>query len=696
MSILLIHKTFDNLYEAYEETIDGDEELISEKCFQMKLDELVVEKVIVFGAITTEYHNDENLYTIQNSINYKHCENIKDPVKRFISFELVQNLSTFFILQPTQMGKNNIISEELVKWAKDMSKKVVAFIVFANDQPLSVQSCIGIEKVFAKHNIKIKIIMLSSDKKITLESIKDNINGYAADKTDEGEEPEYGMPIICSLDNPAQRKKTLSLIKYIHMKVTTKKSMLRYGMIWDEADKTYGSARNVEYSIDEELVSFKKYIVDKNDALYRLGFASATEGGLIIEDDFPECANAYIYPVIITPDIKANYRSLNHPESISHIVPYLKKKHDPNTYAMHVLNTKQEHFHTPIVFPNGELYYRKVIINSKVQTKDMELLAIWCNENNFNSLVINGAGGGRSSIKVYKNGKLWRTYKLKFENVSKSLNERMYYIYKSQNMNDKPLVVIGCRKIDRGLSFHYCPRVDTKVIIRGEDGDIITQDKDGLVFTDEILGNIPNKETAVQKAGRLAGNIGNSPQYPGSIHYWSDERTEDIVRRQLNVVNTTNEIAKQNNSLTFGQSIKKAQHIHTQAPPNHETDDSLYRVYDSEEVMRIVYNKLHKKEYPRTFKKNKEGFMECSIFSASKVQKLCDVIKHIPTAIKSGGGAKGGETVSRKLFPCYKDTSDPTSLHFVMLLDPTEIKPEQVKKIDYIHKDIKVPQKGNF
>lgn len=691
----MIHKTFDNLYEAYEETIDEGEELIDEKCFQMKLDELVAEQVIVFGPFTTEYHNDENLYTIHNSINYKHCENIKDPVKRFISFELVQNLSTFFILQPTQMGKNTIISKELVKWAKDIAKKPVAFMMFANDLPLSVQSRIGIEKVFAEHKIKIKTFMLSSDKKITMESIKDNINGYAADKTEEGEEPEYGMPIICSLDNPTQRKKTLSLIKYIHTKVATKKSLLRYGIIWDEADKTYASARNVEYTVEEEVVSFRKYIVDKNDALYRLGFASATEGGLIIEDDFPECVNAYIYPVIVTPDIEANYRSLNHPESISNIVPYLKKKHDPNTYAMHVLNTNHEHFHTPVVLPNRELYYRKVIINSKVQTKDMEVLAIWCNDNNFNSLVINGAGGTRASIKVYKNGKLSRIYKLKFENVSKSLNERIYYIYKSQNMNDKPLVIIGSRKIDRGLSFHYCPRVDTKVIIRGEDGDIITQDKDGIVFTDEILGNIPNKETAVQKAGRLAGIIGNSPQYIGSTDYWIDERTETMVRRQLNVVNTTNEIAKQNSSLTFGQSLKKAQDIHTQAPSNHETDDSLYRVYDSEEDMRIVYKKLHGK-YPRTFKKNKEGFVKCSIFKTGTVQKLCDVIKHIPTAITSGGGAKEGKTVSRKLFPCYKDTSDQTSLHFVILLDPIKIKPETVNKIDLVHKYIKVPQKGNF
>ena len=693
-------KTFSNLYDAYEATIEDGDELMGEKYFQMKIDELVDEKVIVLVTL----NNDDNIYMIHEGINYKHCEKIADHVKRFISFELVENRSTFFIYQPTQFGKNSIISNELVKWARDSSKKVVAFLMFANDSPLSDQSCIGIAKIFAEHNIKNRLFLLSSSgtsgTKITMDSIKDNINGYAADKTVEGEEPEYGMPIICSLDNPTQRKKILSLIKYIHTKVVSKNSQLRYGMIWDEADKTYASARDVEYPIEGEVASFKKYIVEKDEALYRLGFASATEGNLIIDDNYPECANAYIYPVIITPEIQANYRGLHHPESISHRVAFDKKKHNQNTYAMHVLETHSEHFQTPVILPSGESYFRKVIIHSKVQTKEMEAIAIWCNENNFNALVINGAGGGRASIKVYKDGKLSRTYKLKVENASRSLNERIYYIYKTQKMNDKPLVIVGMRKVDRGLSFHYCPREDKDVIIKGEHGEITTQNKDGIVFTDMILGYIENKDTAVQKAGRLAGVIGSSPQYTGSIHYWIDERTESVIRLQLNTVITANKLSRDNSSLTFKQTHRQAHNIHAAATPsirvNHETDESLYRAYPNEQVMRKVYKELYKKEYPQTFKKNQEGFVECSIFAASKVQELCDVIKHIPTAIKSGGGAKGGETVARKLFPCYKDTSDPTSLHFVMLLDPAKITKEQVEAIDANYDYVKVPQKGYF
>ena len=82
--------------------------------------------------------------------------------------------------------------------------------------------------------------------------------------------------------------------------------------------------------------------------------------------------------------------------------------------------------------------------------------------------------------------------------------------------------------------------------------------------------------------------------------------------------------------------------------------------------------------------------------AASKVQEMCDVIKYIPTAIKSGGGMKGGENISRKLFPCYKDISDTDTLHFVMTLDPSKITTEQVAKLDSTYDYVRVPHKGWF
>ena len=379
-------------------------------------------------------------------------------------------------------------------------------------------------------------------------------------------------------------------------------------------------------------------------------------------------------------------------------MPYTHKphKHNLNTYAMEILEANKEHFQTPIILPSGESYFRKTIINSKPQTKDMNDLAIWSNNNNYYALVINGACGGRASIKLYKDGKLIRIYKLKYNNVAKSLNERIYYIYKAQKLNDKPLVIIGSRKVDRGLSFHYCPRVDLEVIIDGEDGEVITRNRNGIIFSDMILGSVENKAMAVQKGGRLAGVIGGSPQYPGKIHYWLDERTETLVRNALDTVVKTNDISKENTSLTAGQSYKRAQIACPVIRVNHDTDESHYRVYLSEDTMRKAYREIFNKEYPKSFKENSAGFIECSLSKTRKVNELCESIKYVPTAIKSGGGGGEGKIVQRKVFPCYKNILDSSTLHFVIPIDPTKITQEHLTKVDSIHNHIKVPHKGDF
>uniref|UniRef100_A0A6C0LAE3 Uncharacterized protein n=1 Tax=viral metagenome TaxID=1070528 RepID=A0A6C0LAE3_9ZZZZ len=702
-----IFRTFTDLYEVVVE--EHGEDYIDENHFQIKLDELVDDEMIVLGSLNESDGNVIDVYEINTGIKPSDCVKELDPVKRLILLEMVQNSSTFFLYQPTQLGKSDIMSNELVDWSKDKTNKVVAFMMFANDKPLSDQSVSGIKKVFMKQNIKVEVFLLSSDTKMNkdsfIKSIVDHIHGYA---TDDDEDPEYGMPVICGLDNPKQREKILNLISYIVKKVSSKKSSpLRYGIIWDEADKTYPGARDVKYTIDakyriddndDDKVSFKKFVLENTVGLYRLGFASSTEGDLIMDENYEECANAYVYPVVITEEIKANYRALNHPESVSHIVPYKDKqhKHNLNTYAMEILEEYKEHFQTPIILPSGESYYRKVIVNSKPQTKDMNELAIWCNKKNYYALVINGAGGGRASIKLYKDGKIVHTYKLKYNNVAKSLNDRIYYIYKAQKLYDKPLVIIGSRKVDRGLSFHYCPREDDEVIIDGDDGEVITRNRDGIIFTDMILGSVENKDTAVQKGGRLAGVIGGSPQYPGKIHYWVDERTEAIVRRALDTVMKTNEISKDNTSLTFGQVFKRAQIACPIIRVNHNTEESHFRVYPSEDIMREAYKEIFKKEYPKSYKVNSTGFLECSLSKKVAVHELCEVIKYVPTAIKSGGGGGDGKTVQRKVFPCYKNTLDSSTLHFVIAIDPKKISPEQLAKVDSIYANIKVPHKGDF
>jgi hypothetical protein len=125
-------------------------------------------------------------------------------------------------------------------------------------------------------------------------------------------------------------------------------------------------------------------------------------------------------------------------------------------------------------------------------------------------------------VKTYIPGASVQTFRIK----GRRFNELLFEIYKSLNMEDKPLIIIGRRKVDRGLGFHYAPR----------DGS------EGLIWTDIILGKIEDTNTAVQKAGRLAGIIRQCPQYYGKCTYWTDERTQRDILRHNNIVDEANKL----------------------------------------------------------------------------------------------------------------------------------------------------------
>ena len=524
--------SFNGLYDK----VRGDkEDFLDEDTFRLVVDELVD-----IGFIQTSVYNVFTLYSARPGLKWPDFVHIDDSVKKSILLLLVDNPTTFFVLQNTQKGKMRIASLEIKAWGQDKTKKVVSFIIVDNDKTLADQSVDGLIRTFGEQ--KVKIFPLSSNSKTTFEEIKTYIDAYASDIIEVDKEPEYPMPLIILLSNPKQNEKMLRLLQHIHKKVVHHNSLLRYGMIWDEADKTYASLRDKNINLDGNNLSCHTFIVENNIALYRLGFVTATDGNLL-DEEYPECANAYLYDVDIAPEDQENYRALHHPEAITNRTPFTSK-HTNNSYATQILEKNPEHFMTPINLPTGEIYYRKIIVNSNAKTEDMKQFAKWCNLKGMNAMVFNGYSG--PSVKVFMNGNIIGTYKTK----GKKLNELLFYVYKKLNINDKPLIIIGSRKVDRGLGFHYCPRTNDEIKIDGELGILVTKNREGLVWTDEILGRIENKNTAVQKAGRLAGIIANSPQYPKKIHYWTDEYTENLIRRHNMIVDASN--------IRYGSSVLQA------------------------------------------------------------------------------------------------------------------------------------------
>lgn len=687
MAYRTILKTIRDLYEG----VQGDQEgFMNEEAFSNKVDELVE-----IGLIRTGVVNDFTVYYARQGLLWNDFVHLVDPIKKSILLLLVENPKTFFVLQNTQKGKMRIASLEIKKWSQDEKHKVVAFIVVDNDKTLSEQSVDGIVKTFGDQPVE--IFLLSSNSKTSYKSIQTYIDAYAHSN-------KYAMPVIALLSNLKQCEKMLKLIHHIHQEFITDNSSLRYGIIWDEADKTYSQLRDKPFVLDSISVTCQTFTVEHTEALYRLGFVTATDG-VLLDEDYPECANAYLYPVDISQEDQLYYRALHHEEAITHRIKF-SSKHTHNSYALDILennvmlnqddmihkNDKDIHnyndkkyFKEPILLPTGKTYFRKIIVNSNGHTEEMNKFAIKCISLDMYALVFNGQGS--SSVKVYRQGHPIESHKTK----GKRFNELLFYIYKKLNLHDKPMVIIGRRKVDRGLGFHYCPRDDDENHIDGPLGPLITKGREGLVWTDMILGKIEDKDTAVQKAGRLAGIIANSPQYPGKIHFWTDEDTEQRIRRHNTIVDNSN----RNSGCSILQAVKQAEYITPSVQVNHRVDSNLFRVYDSEEIMRKAIDILdYRTRIPEKTKEGaKEGFIESSLFEAHGILELLTVIKKVPTCIKSGGGKKDG-TATRRVVPCYKDTDDPSTLVFVVILSPDL--GERLLKADKDFPSMSIPQEGPY
>jgi hypothetical protein len=442
--------------------------------------------------------DDTVLFGARHGLKWSEFYQIDDPLKKNILLMLVENPKTFFVLQNTQSGKSRICALEINKWADRKDIKPVVFVITQNDKTLTDQLVEGLTKAC----VNCELFTLSSNSKQTFEQIKTHIDAYSSPDA----EGEYKMPIITALANGTQNDKILKLMAHILRKVKRNQSKLRYGIIFDEADDTYPKLRKKHINVDGESMCYSQFIVDNDEALHRIGFVSATEGDLL-DEDYPECANAYLYPVDPEYANNPNYRAAHHPES-EFRVEKMPVKMSNNVYAEKLIQENLEYFTSPV---EGTNYFRKIIINSNAKATDMTSMARFANSVGMNAMVFNMYG-----VKTYIPGAPVQTFRIK----GKRFSNLLFEIYKTLNLENKPLIIIGRRKVDRGLGFHNAP----------PDGS------EGLIWTDIILGRIEDTNTAVQKAGRLAGIIGHCPQYYRKCTYWTDERTQrDILRHNTKV-----------------------------------------------------------------------------------------------------------------------------------------------------------------
>lgn len=444
----------------------------------------------------TELDDDRILYTGRADLEWKDYVHLDSPLKKLILGKLVPNSKTFFVLYNTQKGKMRIAALQVKSWA--LKGKPVVFLAVDNDRGLADQTRDGL---ISEIEDVAEVFVLSSNSKHTFEMIKTYIDAYASDQ-----DSEYKMPTIVFLPTPQQITKVLKLANHIQKKVSEKNSMLRTGIIFDEADKVYPPMRD------------RFLPIINGSALEHLGFVTATDGDLM-DEDYPECANAQMFQ---PGEGDPNYRAFHHEDAIIKTVPH-KSKDGNDSYAEKILNDplNRDHIYEKITLRSGETAFRKFIVNGPVKTEHMRDFANKRVADGCNAITVNMYG-----IKVYTPGNDVETHSFK----GKKFNKALFDIYNKLNLGSAPLFIIGRRKVDRGVGFHYAPRPS-------DDNPVPPP---GLIWTDMILGRIPDKDTAVQKAGRLAGIIAGSQQYSGNICYWTDESTAAAIRKHNKTVDVAN------------------------------------------------------------------------------------------------------------------------------------------------------------
>lgn len=540
MMSTLRNEDHDSLYDL----VSSEEFPVDVELFTRNLNDLVDAEYVIRNINESQ---DQVWYTGKPGLKYSDFSAIDSPLKQQILLQFVENPATFFVLFNTQKGKSAIVQKKIMEWAREIKKQIVTILMLDNDTTLGDQTTESLVERMKKEGVPVKLFPLVSTSKTSIEEILTYIDAYASNP---GEE-EYPMPLITALTNPKQLEKVLRILKKVLNRNRQRYPNLHYAMIWDEADKTYPLVRDKTLQIEGMPTCIRQFTLDDTTALHGNGFVTATNGELL-EGEYPECSGAHAFIPEINKEDDKVYRAFHHPtEAVIKIVP-IKRKTNNNQVFLDVFNNNQAHFMTSITLKNGEKGFRKTIVNSSVKGDDMKKLAKELNAKKCHAMIFNQSG-----LTVYN---CETSATMRFKTKGRSFNELLFYAYKVCNLASAPLFIVGRRKVDRGLGFHYAPRSHLGIPaihkeLNFEMGPLQLDGSEGLIWTDEFLGHVVIKETAVQKAGRLAGIVAQCPQYPLHLTWWTDEETAAVVKRHYEIVDAAN---KQGGCHTMVQALERA------------------------------------------------------------------------------------------------------------------------------------------
>lgn len=641
----IIMQTVADLTECIQETQD-DVEFSENECI------LYIQNLIEKNFLRFSFHDDVCYYILNSSIQRSVWEAQLTGIELLIMQQFYRNAKATFVVYNTQKGKTAILSKEICKLKHLLGLKPIVYIIVSNDKTLADQSSGSIQEKIKENDCE--VFTLSSSSKTTFEDLKTKIDAYIADDDDD-----YKTPVIVALANNQQIDKIMKLMAHVQFK-NIRNSHVKNVIMFDEADQTYPQIRNKSVRYKDKNVSFLDMRDDEERSFHSIYWISATEG-VLFEGEYPECESAANYVCDEEELICPTYRAMHHPSTKFNIDKQLTRE-SKNGYAERQIDTHMVHFMTPIVLPSGEIYFRKAIINSSATRSKMVDLAHSLVSKGFHALIFNQTG-----LSVLKHSD---PVKKIIKTKGQRLNQLIFDTCKKYNLLDRPLVIMGNKKVNRGTSFHWVP----------------TDGSEGLIWTDIILGDIPDKNQAVQKAGRGGGKIAQCPQYPeNEIYYWTTPNTLSIICTHNSRIDDINNNVSSSN---IGDAIKIAKERIRSTVVKHTVDKSKFAVYRTVEDLDHVVKGICDRTY--MFQgAGPDGFIKTSLNGPSKIATVFEAINKVDSGYTGQRDASSG---GRTAYPCYLDITDLRTLLYVVLIDNLLASEQQKQAIIDYGRNIEIPQ----
>jgi hypothetical protein len=469
----------------------------------------------------------------------------------------------------------NLFSKEVLC---PTNNKKIFFLVSQNMQDLTSQNC---ERILNDLGEYLQIFVFTSqyekknkNKSILFNAKMDEVFSYISHYLNESKAGNScKIPMAIFLANPSQLTKMNNLLEFVenqNNQLCENDESFQSYIFFDEADQTYPLGREIllKNIFDNNIYETFK-VIRPLKSINKVYWISATQEEMVLT--YPECAISKQALIQFQNGVIENHYSILDESAIIHsqVQP---KDMEHNDYLLQIVENNRSHFFDKM--SNDK--YRKIIGMSNVDNNKQKALARTLNSMGANVILLNQSGvflykinnevsenevsnevsesndsnelsesndsnelsesndsnevsesndSNEVSESNDSNEVSEDSYAIKLDDpIIKSRNALIAKVYNETyvELQNAPLFILGNRKVDRGLTFHYAP---------------ISEDSYSFILTDLIMGRIPNWKRAVQAIGRGNGVIKHHRDFIGTIDYWVDPITIENVKRHCKMMN---------------------------------------------------------------------------------------------------------------------------------------------------------------